>query len=498
MSAPIPISTPQWVKTAVFYQIFPDSFARVIPDHQQWLLNLPVQAWEAPPDGQSYKGGTLWGILQHLDSLQDLGITALYLTPVFQSASNHRYHTHDYYQVDPLLGGNEALFALRDEIHRRNMYLVLDGVFNHASRGFFQFNDILENGPHSPWLDWFKIQNWPLAPYTGSRRANYAGWFNNRALPEFNHANPAVREYLMRVGEYWIEQGMDGWRLDVPFCITEPGFWQEFRQRIKAINPEAYITGEIFGDASQWLDGEQFDGVMNYVFAEATLAFAGGDRVQRKYLPNEGFRPTPALDASGYAQKITALLARYPWEIQQTQLNLLDSHDTARFSTILGADRSSILLSVLLLFTFPGAPCIYYGDEVGLAGGHDPDCRRAFPAPAQWDQDLRAIYQQIIQIRQQCPALQTGRYHVLYAEGLVYSFGRILDSQGAIILVNGDTTPRSASIDLSSLSLPPQAWSTGFLSYGTPTDFSYIAPTLTATLPPRSALIYTTAPPQSS
>lgn len=483
-------STPDWVKTAIFYQIFPDSFARVVPAHQNWLLDLPLQAWNAPPNGQSYKGGNLWGILDQLDYLQDLGITALYLTPVFQSACNHRYHTHDYYQVDPLLGGNEALFSLRDEMHRRNMRLVLDGVFNHASRGFFQFNDILENGPHSPWLDWFKIHDWPLSPYTGSRRANYEGWFNNRALPQFNHANPAVREYLMRVGEYWIEQGMDGWRLDVPFCITEPGFWQEFRQRIKAINPEAYITGEIFGDASPWLDGEQFDGVMNYPFGEATLAFVGGDRVQLKYLPNDGFRPTPPLDAAGYAKAITTLLDRHPWEIQQTQLNLLDSHDVARVGTVLGGDRPSLRLAILLQFTFPGSPCLYYGDEVGLMGGHDPDCRRGFPSPEQWDRELLETYRQLIQIRQNCPPLQTGRYQVLYTEGEVYGFGRVLGQQGAIVVVNAAEEARSASIDLRSLALTDDAWRTGSLSYGVATDLTLNAQTLSCTLPPRSGLIY--------
>jgi len=483
-------STPNWDKTAIFYQIFPDSFAPVVPPHQSWLLDLPLQAWDAPPDGQSYKGGNLWGILDKLDYLQDLGITALYLTPIFQSACNHRYHTHDYYQVDPLLGGNEAFFALRDAIHHRKMYLVLDGVFNHASRGFFQFNDILENGPYSPWLDWFKIQGWPLAPYTGSQSANYAGWFNNRALPEFNHANPGVREYLMRVGEYWIEQGIDGWRLDVPFCITEPGFWQEFRQRVKAINPEAYITGEIFGDASQWLDGEQFDGVMNYPFGEATLAFAGGDRVQLQSLPNDGYRPTPALDAAGYAQAVTTLLQRYPWEIQQTQLNLLDSHDVARVGTVLGGDRPSLLLALLLLFTFPGAPCVYYGDEVGLLGGHDPDCRRAFPAEAAWDQDLRAIYRQLIQIRQNHPALQTGAYQVLHTEGLVYGFGRVLGHQGAIVVINNEEKARSASIDLSALNLPNSAWETATLTYGLPLDLTPTPSRLTCTLPPRSGFIY--------
>ncbi|PSP12221.1 MAG: alpha-amylase, partial [Cyanobacteria bacterium SW_9_47_5] len=245
----MPIQTPDWVKNAVFYQIFPDRFAKSKQPHQGKLsdkklrvsYNVSFEPWEAPPTLQGYKGGDLWGVIEQLDYLQDLGINAIYFTPIFQSASNHRYHTHDYYRVDPLLGGNEALMALLEAAHRRNMKVVLDGVFNHASRGFYFFNDILENGPYSPWVDWFKIKDWPLSAYDGNKPANYVGWTGNRALPEFNHDNPDVREYLMEVGEHWIEVGIDGWRLDVADEIETPGFWQEFRDRIKGINPDAYI-----------------------------------------------------------------------------------------------------------------------------------------------------------------------------------------------------------------------------------------------------------------
>ncbi|NEO88679.1 MAG: alpha-amylase, partial [Spirulina sp. SIO3F2] len=185
-----PIETPDWVKSAVFYQIFPDRFAIGTPPEDIFNPQIPLEAWNAPPTLQGYKGGNLWGVIENLDYLQNLGITAIYFTPIFQSASNHRYHTHDYYQVDPLLGGNPALQALLKAAHDRNIKIVLDGVFNHCSRGFFQFNDILENGPHSPWLDWFKVEGWPLSAYDGSRTANYRGWWNNRALPEFNHDHP--------------------------------------------------------------------------------------------------------------------------------------------------------------------------------------------------------------------------------------------------------------------------------------------------------------------
>jgi len=437
------IKTPNWVKNAVFYQIFPDRFARSeskLPG--QWQATN-YEPWDATPTYQGYKGGNLWGVIEQLDYIQDLGANAIYFTPIFQSASNHRYHTHDYYQVDPMLGGNAAFAALIKAAHEREIKVVLDGVFNHASRGFFFFNDILENGPHSPWLDWFKVSDWPLSAYDGDKPAHYEGWIGDRALPEFNHDNPQVKEYIMQVAEYWLHQGIDGWRLDVPNEIDTPGFWQEFRDRVKAVNPEAYIVGEIWGDASPWLDGTQFDGVMNYRFTEAAIAFAGGEN----YLPEfcrEELKPYPPISAPEYALRIDALLKLYDWEIQLAQLNLLDSHDTPRMLTTVGEDKSSLILATMLMMTFPGAPSIYYGDEVGLLGGKDPDCRRGFPKPETWDREILQAYQQLIALRNQYAALRTGKYKTLYAEQNLYVLARILDQQEAIAAVNVGTEQVSA------------------------------------------------------
>ncbi|WP_299486362.1 glycoside hydrolase family 13 protein [Acaryochloris sp. IP29b_bin.137] len=446
------ISTPDWVKHAIFYQIFPDRFAfrlhPSLPSQVQW------EPWHSPPTLQGYKGGNLWGIIDRLDYLSDLGITALYLTPIFQSACNHRYHTHDYYQVDPILGGNEALSALLTAAHDRQIKVVLDGVFNHASRGFFFFNDILENGPHSPWVDWFRVEGWPVAAYEGDKTANYVGWSGNRALPQFNHDHPDVREYIMRVAEYWVQQGIDGWRLDVPNEVKVPGFWQEFRDRVKRINPEAYIVGEIWDNAQPWLAGDQFDGVMNYQFRQATIAFAAGSRVDLAYTTQPAYAPSPALQASDYAGRIQELLSWYPWDIQLTQLNLLSSHDTARLWSMVHQDTPSIVLSNLLLFTFPGAPCIYYGDEVGLPGGIDPDCRRSFPNEADWDLDLQALHQQLIQLRQTYPALRTGDYQVLKATKEGYVFSRCLEDEMLIVAVNTSSQAISITLDLKLLLHP--------------------------------------------
>ncbi len=448
----IDVITPDWVKDAVFYQIFPDRFAKGKPHIAKghWQASS-LESWDATPTLQGYKGGNLWGVVEKLDYLQDLGINAIYFTPIFRSASNHRYHTHDYYTVDPMLGGNVAFEVLLEAAHQRNIKVVLDGVFNHASRGFFFFHDILENGPYSPWLDWFKITDWPLSAYDGSKPANYVGWADNRALPVFNHDNPQVREYIMQIGEYWLHEGIDGWRLDVPYEIKTPGFWQEFRDRVKAVNPEAYIVGEVWFDAHQWLDGTQFDGVMNYLFAGPTIAFTARDRVIREYVESPHYFPYPALSAQEYAVKMQKLLTLYPWEIQQTQLNLLGSHDTARLLTLTGGDKASVELATLLLLTFPGAPSIYYGDEVGLLGGLDPDSRRSFPLEENWDLDLLNCHKQLIALRHRYPALRRGKYRVLHAQEHIYVFARILDEEEIIVAVNTDTEPAKDSFSVTKL-----------------------------------------------
>lgn len=449
------IQTPNWVKHAVFYQIFPDRFA-IGKQPRKGLLNNPNwEDWNAPPTLQGYKGGDLWGVMEQLDYLQDLGINAIYFTPIFQSACNHRYHTHDYYQVDPILGGNSAFKELLEAAHARDIKVVLDGVFNHSSRGFFFFNDILENGPHSPWLNWFKIENWPLAPYTGDSPANYEGWVGNRALPVFNHDNPEVREYIMEIAEYWIKFGIDGWRLDVPFEIKTPGFWQEFRERVKAINSEAYIVGEVWEDARQWLDGSQFDGVMNYLFTVPTIAFTAGDRVVREYVEHPSYQPYPALSAAEYGEKIQELLQLYPWEIQLTQLNLLDSHDTARLLTIADGDKKSVELATLLLLTFPGAPSIYYGDEVGNPGGLDPDSRRGFPLEENWDKEIFKTHRELIALRNSYPCLRIGEYKLLFAEGELYVFARVLEQEEVVVAVNVSTASATADIDITDLQSQP-------------------------------------------
>ncbi|MEA2585980.1 MAG: cyclomaltodextrinase / maltogenic alpha-amylase / neopullulanase [Thermomicrobiales bacterium] len=484
--------TPDWVKHAIFYQIFPDRFAKSAG------LEKPnnLEPWDSDPTPRGYKGGDLVGVRERLDFLQELGVTAIYFTPIFQSASNHRYHTHDYYRIDPLLGGDKAFDELLAECHRRGLRVVLDGVFNHASRGFFQFNDILENGEASPWLDWFTFTKHPANAYDHGRPPDYSAWVGLHALPKFNTDNPQVREYLMRVGEYWLRKGIDGWRLDVAPEITSEGFWAEFRERMKAVNPEAYLVGEIWGDASQWLQGDQFDGTMNYLFTEAAIAFCGGRHILLETVVGRSYAPYPSIDGRTYAAKIERLLRLYPWQIQLTQLNLLDSHDTSRLISIVGGDVASVRLATLLLFTFPGTPSIYYGDEIGLTGAlPDHWVRKPFPwnHPEQWDRDALRFHQEVIALRTAHPALRVGSSVPLHADQDVYAFARRLDGCELVVAVNVAETPRE--VDLVPASRLEQS-SPAQVLFATGGDVTLTSgPTgLSLTLPARGGAVVDTAP----
>ena len=450
----VSVQTPDWVKDAVFYQIFPDRFARSEALSASKPANL--EAWDAPPTSHGYKGGDLLGVAEHLDHIQDLGATAIYFCPIFQATANHRYHTHDYYVVDPLLGGNAAFRRMLDEAHRRGLRVVLDGVFNHVSRGFFYFNDILENEGASPYLDWFTINGFPLNAYDESQPPGYAAWWGLRELPRLNTGQPAVREYLMRVAEYWAKQGIDGWRLDVPQEISAPGFWQEFRARVKAINRDAYIVGEVWNEATAYLQGDQFDGVMNYLFAGATLAFTGGERVIPAMAAGRGYRPTESMPGSVYAERLNWLLGLYPWEIQLTQLNLLDSHDTARAITLCGGDAASVRLATLLLMTFPGAPCLFAGDEIGQPGGlPDYDTRRAFPWNRRdtWHTEVLAYHRTLIALRRASRPLRRGTFQSLCATDDVIVFARRFSGEVLIVAVNRAETPGRVEVPVNDLYL---------------------------------------------
>jgi len=429
--------TPDWVKHAVFYQIFPERFAN--GDKTNDPAN--IQPWGTRPTLHNLMGGDLQGIIDHLDELKDLGITALYLNPVFQATTSHKYNTFDYFKIDPHFGTIETFQKLVDELHRRDMKIILDAVFNHCGRGFFAFHDIIENGPHSPYLNWFHISKFPIHPYEGRYPANYKTWWDFRELPKFNTDTPAVRQYLLDVARYWIELGVDGWRLDVPNEIADHTFWREFRQVVKGVNPEAYIVGEIWSDGSPWLQGDQFDAVMNYLFRDLCTDFFA----------------TYKTKASDFGAGIDKLITLYHPEVTYAQFNLLGSHDTVRYMT--AAQEAGqwalerVKLAVLMKLVFPGAPMIYYGDEIGLEGGADPDCRRCFPweHPESWNTDLRAWTKQWIHFRHEHPALRTGHFTTLLADSEmnVYACARWNNTEQFVAIFNNSPTPWVLDLPLS-------------------------------------------------
>jgi neopullulanase len=434
--------SPCWVFDAVFYQIFPDRFDRVETSGSK----LNFEPWHSQPTFFGYKGGNFEGIRRRLDYLQDLGVTALYLNPIFASTANHRYHTYDYFKVDPILGSHSDFQRFMKDIKSRNMRVILDGVFNHASRGFYQFNHTLENGIQSPYLNWFhfdreKLQQgidaYHVCPEKGEHPHGYEAWWGIPALPKFNTNNPDVRDFIFEVAQFWIDEGIDGWRLDVPAEINDDQFWQEFRRKVKEKNPEAYIVGEIWEDASRWLQGDMFDGVMNYLFSYSALGFFFAKSLDRDLLDQTGFKKVQPLTCKDFANSLKHIFGLYSWEMTLGQLNLVDSHDTPRLINCGSGDFDGLKLVMMCLFTVPGAPCLYYGDEIGMAGGNDPDNRRGFEWDETiWDQDLRIFIKSLIQLRRQSLALRQGEFRIVYCASDVVVYSRRINNEKAIICLN--------------------------------------------------------------
>ncbi|HLC04005.1 MAG TPA: glycoside hydrolase family 13 protein [Anaerolineales bacterium] len=413
------MGVPGWVQDAVFYQIFPDRFANGDPSNDP----PNVQSWGSAPTTWGFQGGDIQGIIQRLDYLQDLGITALYLNPIFQATSNHRYNTTDYFQIDPKLGRMSDFQQLLERAHSRGMRIVLDGVFNHCGRGFFAFSDLMENGQHSPYLDWFHVRRFPLEAYGSGAAENYLGWWNLKSLPKFNTNNPEVREYLLRVARYWIAQGIDGWRLDVPNEIDDDSFWAEFGSAVKSANPEAYLVGEIWDVNPRWVSPGHFDGLMNYPFRAALLDLMNGG-------PQA---------ATGFGERDEGIMRAYPWENTLAHLVPIGTHDTERIRTVLGRSKAKVRLAMLLQFAHPGAPCVYYGDEIGLEGGKDPASRAAFPLDeAGWDQTTHRLVQKLAGLRRRLPQLRRGEYRRLVEDDQAgtCAFARVIDARPVMVAAN--------------------------------------------------------------
>lgn len=408
------MNPPDWVQDAVFYQIFPDRFRNGDP------ANDPpgLRAWDERPTSKSQFGGDLQGVLEKLDYLQDLGVTALYLTPIFQAPSNHKYDTEDYFQVDPHFGGNTALRKLVEELHARKMRIVLDGVFNHCGETHPFFQDVIRHGRSSPYWGWFTIQG---DRPEKSPEPNYAAWAGSSSLPEWNHRNPKVREYLLSVVRHWLsEYGIDGWRLDAVEYLP-PDFVRDIYLATKDENPDAYVLGEVMGVATSWFKYGALDGVMHYKLWEALVHFFA-----------EG-----SWDAERFAGFVRAMWHSYPPENNFSCYTLLGSHDKPRFLTLCRGDRRRLILAAAFLFSFPSAPAIYYGDEIGLEGGEDPDCRRTFPwDESRWDAGLREAFRTLIRIRREEPALSAGEPRFIAAQDRLVCLARTHQGEEVLAVLN--------------------------------------------------------------
>lgn len=431
------MSVPYWIEDAIFYQIFPDRFAN--GDRGNDPPN--VQPWGSPPTPQHFQGGDLRGIITHFDYLLDLGINTIYLNPIFQATSNHRYNTLDYFKIDPKLGDMGDFKALLELAHRNNVRIILDGVFNHCGRGFFAFVDLLENQDQSPYHNWFHPKRFPLDAYTPGEAKNYLAWWGIKSLPKFNTDEPAVRRFLLSVARYWIEQGADGWRLDVPNEIDDDTFWAEFRQVVKSANRDAYLVGEIWTADPRWVGDAHFDGLMNYPLRECLINLL---RTPRSSAPGSAGEETGAC-----IEKVEKLLNLYPRENVYSMYNPLGSHDTERIMTMLDGDVAKVKLAFLIQFSFPGAPAIYYGDEIGMQGGKDPGCRGAFPWDKNaWNSELRNWVKSLISIRKHSVALRRGEllWVMNDEENRCYAFARALADERMVLVVNA--SPKRKTISL--------------------------------------------------
>jgi cyclomaltodextrinase len=418
---------PAWVKDAVFYQIFPERFAN--GDRS----NVPedVEPWGGEPKINNFFGGDLQGVLDHLDYLQKLGINAIYFNPLFQATTNHKYDTEDYLKVDSHFGTNAVLKNLVGACHERGIRVLLDAVFNHSGHTFGPFVDVLQNGATSPYAGWFHVREFPLEVRDGL--PTYDAFAFEPHMPKLNTENAEVQAYLLEVARYWIEEiGVDGWRLDVANEVDHR-FWRRFRDVVKAVNPDAYILGEIWHDSLPWLSGDQFDAVMNYPLTEAILDYA--------------VRGT--IDGRQFADLVGSLLAAYPQQATEAAFNLLGSHDTPRLLTLSKGDKRRMKLAAAIQFTMAGTPCIYYGDEIGLTGTQDPGCRKCM----EWDEekqdrDLFGFFAGLVRLRGAYRALRDGSLEILQAVTGQSTMAYLRQADGEQLVIALNAGKRKAALSL--------------------------------------------------
>lgn len=367
---------PQWAANKVVYQIFPSRFAATQPvDKKLW--------YKAPITPMDDLHGNLRGIIEHLDYIKDLGIDVVYLTPIFKSNSCHKYDTIDYYQVDPSFGTTEDLKELVQKSHERGMKVVLDAVYNHSGREFFAFQDILEKGEKSKYLDWYFIDELPPRGEWGEI-PNFKCFGYYGGMPKLNLKNPEVEKYITDVACYWIKEcDIDGWRLDVGDEISH-FFWKNFRKAIKAVKKDMLIIGEIWHYAGDFLEGDEWDTVMNYPFYLNLIDLLADEKI----------------NVSQFVQNLGYLKGRLNKKCYPLMWNLIDSHDTARFLHLCHDNKKKQHLAAAFQLLLPGMPMVYYGDEYAMPGANDPDCRRGMYWDEEYqDKEMYNWYKKLMQVR---------------------------------------------------------------------------------------------------
>ncbi len=476
---------PRWVKDTVFYQIFPDRFCNGRPELNVKLGEYSYQGYASTAEGWNtpameyeqghnldFRNGDLYGIIDKLDYLQDLGVNGIYLNPIFLSPSIHKYDALDYFHIDPHLGGDEALIALIAEMHKRGMKLLLDISINHTSSAAKWFNKDSEFFPKEE-----GAYNNPSSPYRSfyffGDGNSYASWFGVPTMPQLNYTSSRLRDIIYRgkdsVLKKWLlpPYGIDGWRFDVADCMARneqadvhEEVLREIRTELKAVKKDAYLVAEEWADCSVDLQGDRWDATMNYFGCARPLReFAGA-----KDLYNERNQILRAVDsrlsAAQLARRICQFYARLPGAIQQQQFNLLDSHDVVRLHNIPSVRKEALRAALIMQFTLPGCPSIYYGDEILLAGSERSIDACRYPFNWQWEQNadavaMRNFYRKLIALRLSEQALREGSFSVLGAEGLVIAFARFTRKEACFVICSLEDEPQTVCLPLAHYGILP-------------------------------------------
>lgn len=418
----------EWTKDAIFYQIFVDRFNRGIENKEDSYINMK---WNDKPTPKSFAGGDIQGITDKIDYLKKIGINTIYLTPIFKSPSNHKYDIIDYYEIDEAFGNKKIFKNLVEKLHNNDMKIVLDAVFNHISIKNKYFKDVIDNGKKSKYFNWFIIKDDTI----DIEKVNYETFAEVEYMSKWNTSNIEVQDYLINVGKYWIEEfDIDGWRLDVADEVSH-NFWRKFREEIKSIKKDTLILGESWHDANAFLKGDEFDGIMNYSFTKSSL----------DYFKNR-------IDAQEMSNRLNHLLMRNYTQVNEMNLNILDSHDTLRFFTEVEKSYDKTLSAYALMMCFQGIPYIYYGSEIFMEGGFDPDSRRGFDwNQDNWNKKYNDLFRKIIQLRRE-ETLKIGDIKIFSEDDILHirrkkdddiiellinlSSSKEIDIEGEIILSN--------------------------------------------------------------